>query len=119
MPLFFLSKGLMFEFLKSFKNVLQAWSIAEHFSYRITYSNRTCVMAKCCTDLQCLFYIRCNHCFYDNSAILTTLEPNHTCQRHVLALCLVVSQLLWLVVKVPKLLTVDCQTSTTAIIDAV
>ena len=57
MPSFSLSKDLVFESLKSFKNVLQAWSIAKHFSYCITYSDRIRVMAKCCTDLQCLFYI--------------------------------------------------------------
>ena len=93
MPSFSLSKGLVFESFKSFKDALQAWSIAKHFSYRITHSNRTCVMAKCRTDLQCPFYIQCNHCSYDDCAILTTLESNHTCQGHVPALCSIVSQL--------------------------
>ena len=51
---FSLSKGLVFESLKS---ALQAWSIAKHFSYRITHSDRTRVMARCRTDLQCPFYI--------------------------------------------------------------
>ena len=52
-----LSNSLVFESLKSFKDALQAWFIAKHFSYYITPSNRTHVMAKCCTDLQCFFYI--------------------------------------------------------------
>ena len=55
MPSFLLSKGLVCELLKSFKDALQAWSIAEHFSYCITHNNRTRVMAKCRADLQCPF----------------------------------------------------------------
>ena len=93
MPSFLLSKSLVFESLKSFKDALQAWPIAKHFSYCITSSNRTHVIAKSHTDLQCLFCIQCNHCSYDDCDILTTLKPNHTCQGHVPALCLVVFQL--------------------------
>lgn len=77
-----LSEGFLFDSLKQFKDALHAWSIADHFGYRITHSDRQRVMVKCRLDQNCPFYVRCNYLSRSDQAVVSKVTSEHSCLGH-------------------------------------
>lgn len=118
-PQFPLTEGQILDSLTVFKETLRAWSVTEHFSYRITHSDKQRVMAKCRSMSSCPFYIRCNYVGSTDQAKIVKVTTEHTCIGSAPTLRPSVSRMSWLLRELPKLLKIERTTSVKTIIDTI
>ncbi|KAI9653326.1 MAG: hypothetical protein M1829_001311 [Trizodia sp. TS-e1964] len=114
-----LAVGDHVESLSTFEDVLRELSVKENFDLKVHKSDKTRVILTCRSSDSCPFRARCNWFPDQDKAILTSLHSEHTCLENAPVKQIYTSLMAWLIVKVPKLLTVTSQTSTKDIMDLV
>ena len=120
-----IAEGQVFASLQVFKDALREWAIERNFTPHILDSDSHRVRAGCRSAPGCPFRIRANYNEKRRTAKVTTVDDNHTC---VSTSDQLVSQnikraeagkLKFLLDAVPKLITVDRNTKTDVIIQAI
>ena len=120
-----LAPGQRFASLLDFKKALHEWAIERNFTPAILDSDTHRVRAGCRSSSDCPFRIRANYQEKNGYARVTTVDDVHTCISSTGQIAsqdikrAVTCKLKFLVEVVPKLLTVDQETSTKAIIEVV
>ncbi|MCJ1246999.1 hypothetical protein MMC30_004210 [Trapelia coarctata] len=120
-----ITQGQDFPTLQAFKTALHTWAIEKGFTAAILDSDCHRVRAGCRSSPDCPFRIRANYNERRGHAKVTTVENVHTCTSATGPLTkqdikrAETSKLKFLVEAVPKHMTVDAKTPTTAIIETV
>ena len=118
-------QGQQFPTLQDFKDALREWALERRFTPAILDSDSHRVRAGCRSSPNCPFRIRANYNEKKGYARVTTCDDVHNCvstsDHHVSQDVRrpEASRLKFLVDAVPKLITVDKDTPTTTIIEAV
>ncbi len=120
-----IAEGQVFANLQEFKQALREWAIERNFTPHILDSDSHRVRAGCRTAPDCPFRIRANYNEKRRNAKVTTVDDNHTCvstSDHLVSQNIKraeTGKLKFLLEAVPKLVTVDSNTKTDVIIQAV
>ncbi|MCJ1484822.1 hypothetical protein MMC06_004995 [Schaereria dolodes] len=118
-------KGQCFPTLQDFKNAFREWAVEKNFTPAILDSDTHRVRAGCRSSPNCPFRIRANFLEKRGCVKVTTCDDVHTCISSSGVLTnqeikrAETSKLTFLLEAIPKLITVDSQTTTKAIMDAI